>query len=204
MQISHKNSTTKRNKPIQPPNECRDFIPQQEVLTPAIEKNFDIVLDSARAEYQGIVYHTWATQNAKLHTYLWLSVAIISAEGALFLSMLKEFPPNTDILFILFFAMCVAFASFGLGVDSMRSRQNVMRPVYGDDYSYATEIAEGGWDILLRKETIKALGNCIKIQVSEVDFLGKRMRNISLMLLTSSIIGASAFMCYAISKVFRC
>lgn len=205
MQMSHRKRTTKRNMPIRPPHKRRDSVQQQRALTPAAEKNLDLVLESARAEYQGIVYNTWATQNAKLHTYLWLSVAIISAQGALFLNVLQEPSPHNAVLFLAFLAMCVVFAGFCLGVDAMRSRVDAMRPVYGDDYSYAMRVAEDGRNaLLLREESIEALGNCIKLQVSAVDFLGKRMRLLSKMLLISSFLGAAAFACYALPQIFPC
>lgn len=205
MQMSHRKSTTKRNILIRSPHIRRNGVQPQDAATPATEKNLDLVLESARAEYQGVVYNTWATQSAKLHTYLWLSVAIISAEGALFLNVLQEHTPHTCVLCLGFLAICVAFMSFCLGVDAMRSRIDTMRPVYGDDYSYAIQVAEAdGTALLLRKETIEALGNCIKLQISAVDFLGKRMRLLSKMLLLSSLLGAAAFACYALPQIFPC
>lgn len=203
MWIYNKNNAQKRCKPRRPPSKHADIqLPEQ--LAPEIEKGFDIVLDSARAEYQGVVYTTWATQNAKIRTFLWLSIVILSTEGVLLWNIINDkSSPDGDILFILFFAMLLSFASFIFGLDSMRAREGVMRPVHGEDYSYPFKLADTGYVRELRKAMIEALSNCITKQLREVNFLGKRMGYLPYLLIISSIYGSLAFICYVIAKLVQ-
>ena len=127
-----------------------------------IEKNLDVVLQTARNEYQQVAFSTWATQNSKLRTYLWLTVAIVSAEAALFLRMFDTNEMTGWLLAplaILGVALVIGFGAFVFGVDCMRSRGDAIRPVRGEDYEYTTRVAEtdlSGWKT--RKEAITALG----------------------------------------------
>lgn len=206
MLTRHKNRTTKRTQPIRKPHGRGGTVRQGTGISAAVERNLDLVLAQARAEYHSEVDCTWATQTAKLHTYLWLSVAIVSAECALFLRILDAAPAAPlpfAALGITLAAMLCAFAAFALGVDAMRNRHDHIRPLYGNDYSYAIEIAEfPGCSVRLREETIAALNTCITGQARTTDFLGRRMRRLSVCNLVSAFIGALGFLCHAVAQLF--
>ena len=187
----------------------KDAIPSSKLnndIEEHIEKNLDIVLKTAQSEHQNVVYNTWATQNAKLHTYLWLSVAIISAEAALVLRIIDaDIIIDLDIisLVLLSIAIVIEFISFVVGIDSMRSRDNVSRPIYGD-YNYGISVAKEDFSgIRVREEAITALENSILGQIKGIHFLGKRMRILAWLNIASASIGALAFIFYIASSL-RC
>lgn len=201
---------TKRKNPMPPRNsKNKDAVPSSKLNNDTeehIKKNLDLVLKTAQSEHQNVVYNTWATQNAKLHTYLWLSVAIISAESALILRVVDSNITN-DLniisLILLFISIVIEFISFVFGIDSMRSRDNVSRPIYGD-YNYVIGVAKEDFSgVRVREEAITALENSILGQIKGTNFLGKRMRTLAWLNIASASIGALAFIFYIASSL-RC
>lgn len=170
----------------------------------AVGKNLDIVLKTAQTEHQNVSYVTWATQNSKLHTYLWLAVAIISAEMALLMRIVDENSPDSAGLISLFFlavAVLTSLGAFAVGIDCMRSRTDIKRPIYGD-YNYNVSVAEyDASGLRTRREMISALENSIYEQIEEVSRVGKKLRILSVFNLVSVLIGVLAFICYCLPKV---
>lgn len=167
--------------------------------------NMDMALQTAQTEYQNMMYTTWTAQNAKLHTYLWLSVAILTAEAAFFIRLFEagELAPNMGYIvqMALLLAIALALISLVYGIDSMRGKGAVARPIF-EDYSYVTRRAAEATVPDFQRELIKALENCINGQLQAVESLGFAMRRLSRLNAASALLGVMALCVYYIPRIF--
>lgn len=167
-------------------------------LDDIVEKNLDITLQTAQQEYQNVVYGTWATHCSKLHTYLWLSIAVISAEAGFFLHIAKlndatYIIPYQIILFSIFFQFIALF----IAVFSMNGNGVVKRPIHGENYKYSILVSvDDSIGYRVRKEAIEALDSCITDQIIQIGVIANRMRMITKCTLLSLFFGALALAAY--------
>lgn len=146
-------------------------LPETEVV-----KNLDVILETARQEYKVFIQDRWATQNAKLYTYLWLSVTILTAVISLF-NLMWPRVHNIPGLFLLALAGVCSFSSFILAIDAMRGRAMTGR-MLPSDYDKIFDLAYTD-SALLRKEIISVLVGSVLAAIPERNSIGLRMRVLS-------------------------
>ena len=204
--MNHRNSMIKMKKSIKTPFICVRTLKTKraplvspvkaEQSAESVKKNLDIVLKTAQIEHQNLGFETWRTQNAKLHTYLWLSAAIISAESALLLNIFNHEVIHALPSFCLLFACIVGAVAFIFGIDCLRGRSDVFRIIYGN-YEYNVNVAESDISGLrTRREAISALANNIENNAERVHILARKMRELSILNAISAFFGAVAFTWY--------
>ncbi|WP_298998142.1 hypothetical protein [uncultured Desulfovibrio sp.] len=168
-----------------------------------IENNIKMILETARIEYKSVSYDAWATQSSNVRNSIWVSFLIVSAEIALMFNIfsIDDFIDIYKCVIVdLFISLIVSFISFILAIDSMRIRVDSARPIFGTYPEFAEKAKNDIKSFETISRTMHGFENCIKIELERVNFLGKRMKILSLMNVISSCIGGLAFLNYFFIK----
>ena len=177
----------------------------------SLETNFNndlnLLLDVARAEYKILLVDDRAHQAGLLKTYLWLSTVLIAAivalgDAAIGSGQILFFTGKCSWGFFLCWgaSLVLALVVFGLGVDSLRGRKNVL--VFGD-YKQLFEAAEGaaraGDKHSFRIDLLRFLDKTTAIQTRETSRTGLKLRSMSYLLLGAALGGILAVMAFLLA-----
>lgn len=101
-------------------------------------KNLDKVLGVAMEEYKQVTFDRYREQNVLIRNYMWIGVAILGAEVAVFSQVgqstswiLKGATFNPWFAACAIFALMLAVFAIAVGVHTMHSKGGISMPLYG-------------------------------------------------------------------------
>lgn len=170
--------------------------------------SLDILLKIAQDDYKQVTYDAKSIQVGFMRTYLWLSVAVVTAE----VSLLLRFPEKIALFTLcdglaftcLAVALVLAFAALLLGIDLMRGREGTRNPIRGSyernlDY---VEMDKAATAIMVRKKMICDLADAIAANGKTEHRIGETLRILSRLLTGSAALGGLAFLIHGLSLFF--
>ena len=167
-------------------------------------KNLDKVLGIAMEEYKQVTFDRYREQNVLIRNYMWIGVAILGAEVAVFSQvgkatswLLKGASLNPCFATCAIFALMLAVFAIAMGVHTMHSKGGISMPLYGMQPLLFASIAwkEANKDVSETTMVIKLLEQLEKATSHNLDLAitkGTRLKWMSRCLLASVALAVCA------------